>query len=78
MSDVACTPLSHPGWQVLPDLLAEMDALPLSERLLATVEGVLAANIFDWGGSCSASLLGKGMTRQIRPGQVKSKGYWGF
>jgi hypothetical protein len=34
---------------VLPDLLAELDGMhQLGQRLLALVEGALAANIFDW------------------------------
>lgn len=33
---------------VLPDLLLELDQLELQQRLLVVVEGVLAANIFDW------------------------------
>lgn len=35
--------------EVLPILLAELDALPGMERLTALIEGALAANIFDWG-----------------------------
>ena len=35
--------------EVLPDLLRELDALEPHARLTALVEGVLAANIFDWG-----------------------------
>ncbi|CAD7700634.1 unnamed protein product [Ostreobium quekettii] len=35
--------------QVLPDLLKELDSLSPEQRLLAIVQGVLAANIFDWG-----------------------------
>lgn len=35
--------------EVLPDLLAEVDAMPPLQRLLALLQGVLAANIFDWG-----------------------------
>lgn len=34
---------------VLQDLLAELDGMgSREERLLALVEGALAANIFDW------------------------------
>ena len=35
--------------QVLGDLLADLDRTPPRERLLSLVQGVLAANIFDWG-----------------------------
>ncbi|GMH37452.1 hypothetical protein BSKO_05325 [Bryopsis sp. KO-2023] len=35
--------------QVLPDLLKELDGMKPRQRLLALVEGALAANIFDWG-----------------------------
>uniref|UniRef100_A0A0D9XG06 Pantothenate kinase 2 n=1 Tax=Leersia perrieri TaxID=77586 RepID=A0A0D9XG06_9ORYZ len=34
---------------VLPDLLMELDSMNEEARLLALIEGVLAANIFDWG-----------------------------
>ena len=37
---------------VLQDLLAELDGMQLlEERLLALVQGALAANIFDWWAS---------------------------
>jgi pantothenate kinase len=42
--------------EVLPDLLAELDALPLPERALTLVHGALAANIFDWGAKATVSL----------------------
>lgn len=35
--------------EVLPDLLRELDVLSPADRLTALIEGVLAANIFDWG-----------------------------
>ena len=35
--------------QVLPDLLLDLDTMEPSVRLLALIQGVLAANIFDWG-----------------------------
>ena len=38
--------------QVLPDLLAELDALRPEDQPLALVEGMLAGNIFDWGSRC--------------------------
>lgn len=34
---------------MLPDLLRELDLMAPRERLLALVQGALAANIFDWG-----------------------------
>ncbi|RVW53107.1 Pantothenate kinase 2 [Vitis vinifera] len=34
---------------VLPDLLMEIDSMNEETRLLTLIEGVLAANIFDWG-----------------------------
>ncbi|KAI7754072.1 hypothetical protein M8C21_009587 [Ambrosia artemisiifolia] len=34
---------------VLPDLLMELDSMSEETRLLTLIEGVLAANIFDWG-----------------------------
>ncbi|KAE8662222.1 Pantothenate kinase 2 [Hibiscus syriacus] len=34
---------------VLPDLLLELDHMDEEARLLTLIEGVLAANIFDWG-----------------------------
>ena len=42
--------------EVLPDLLGELDQLAPGERLLALVQGVLAANIFDWGAKACVDL----------------------
>ena len=42
--------------EVLPDLLAELDRLAPPARLLALVQGVLAANIFDWGAKACVDL----------------------
>lgn len=42
--------------EVLPDLLMELDAMDSRKRLLALVEGVLAANIFDWGSKACEQL----------------------
>ncbi|KAI7844383.1 hypothetical protein COHA_002181 [Chlorella ohadii] len=42
--------------EVLPDLLTELDALAPPQRLLALVQGVLAANIFDWGAKACVDL----------------------
>ena len=41
---------------MLPDLLGELDQLAPGERLLALVQGVLAANIFDWGAKACVDL----------------------
>lgn len=35
--------------QVLPDLLQDLDSMTVEKRLLALIQGTLAANIFDWG-----------------------------
>ncbi|EFJ47392.1 hypothetical protein VOLCADRAFT_61514, partial [Volvox carteri f. nagariensis] len=51
---------------VLPDLLRELDAEePLSSRLLSLVEGVLAANIFDWGSQACVALYRNGTILDI-------------
>lgn len=42
--------------EVLPDLLGELDELPHPARLLALIQGVLAANIFDWGAKACVDL----------------------
>ena len=42
--------------EVLPDLLAELDEMDPPERLLALVQGALAANIFDWGAKACVDL----------------------
>ena len=41
---------------MLPDLLAELDAMSARERLLSLVQGILAANIFDWGAKACVDL----------------------
>lgn len=46
--------------QVLPDLLKELDGMAPRERLLALVQGVLAANIFDWGARACVQLYHAG------------------
>ncbi|KAH7434622.1 hypothetical protein KP509_06G026300 [Ceratopteris richardii] len=46
---------------VLPDLLNELD----DARLLALIEGVLAANIFDWGSHACVELYRKGTIIEI-------------
>ncbi|RMZ52550.1 hypothetical protein APUTEX25_003693, partial [Auxenochlorella protothecoides] len=42
--------------EALPDLLDEVDKLDGPERLLALIQGSLAANIFDWGAKACVDL----------------------
>ncbi len=51
--------------EVLPDLLAELDSMAPRPRLLSLVEGVLAANIFDWGASACVQLYQAGTILDI-------------
>ena len=46
-------------------LLAELDAMPRRERLLALVQGVLAGNIFDWGAQACVELYHAGTILEI-------------
>jgi len=50
---------------VLPDLLMELDTMNEEARLLALIEGVLAANIFDWGSRACVELYHKGTIIEI-------------
>ncbi|KAH8486945.1 hypothetical protein H0E87_025803 [Populus deltoides] len=50
---------------VLPDLLAELDSMTEETRLLTLIEGVLAANIFDWGSRACVELYHKGTIIEI-------------
>ncbi|XP_076906354.1 pantothenate kinase 2-like [Bidens hawaiensis] len=50
---------------VLPDLLIELDSLSEETRLLTLIEGVLAANIFDWGSRACVDLYHKGTIIEI-------------
>ncbi|XP_057995943.1 pantothenate kinase 2 isoform X2 [Hevea brasiliensis] len=50
---------------VLPDLLMELDSMTEETRLLTLVEGVLAANIFDWGSRACVDLYHKGTIIEI-------------
>ncbi|KAH7658749.1 type II pantothenate kinase protein [Dioscorea alata] len=50
---------------VLPDLLMELDSMNEEDRLLTLVEGVLAANIFDWGSRACVDLYHKGTIIEI-------------
>ncbi|KAI8462346.1 MAG: fumble-domain-containing protein [Monoraphidium minutum] len=51
--------------QVLPDLLTELDSLPPRRRLLSIVQGILAANIFDWGARACVDLYMNGTILDI-------------
>ncbi|GMH16794.1 hypothetical protein Nepgr_018635 [Nepenthes gracilis] len=50
---------------VLPDLLIELDSMDEEARLLTLIEGVLAANIFDWGSRACVELYHKGTIIEI-------------
>ncbi|XP_050258453.1 pantothenate kinase 2 isoform X2 [Quercus robur] len=50
---------------VLPDLLLELDSMSEEARLLTLIEGVLAANIFDWGSRACVDLYHKGTIIEI-------------
>ncbi|XP_077244135.1 pantothenate kinase 1 [Tasmannia lanceolata] len=50
---------------VLHDLLMELDNMSEETRLLALIEGVLAANIFDWGSRACVDLYHKGTIIEI-------------
>lgn len=50
---------------VLPDLLMELDSMSEETRLLMLIEGVLAANIFDWGSRACVDLYHKGTIIEI-------------
>ena len=45
---------------VLPDIFMELDSMDEEKRLLALIEGVLVANIFDWGSRACVDLYHKG------------------
>ncbi|GFP92357.1 pantothenate kinase 2 [Phtheirospermum japonicum] len=50
---------------VLHDLLMELDRMNEETRLLTLIEGVLAANIFDWGSRACVDLYHKGTIIEI-------------
>lgn len=50
---------------VLPDLLLELDSMSEDARLFTLIEGVLAANIFDWGSRACVDLYHKGTIIEI-------------
>ncbi|KAK7265605.1 hypothetical protein RJT34_33227 [Clitoria ternatea] len=56
---------SEASLAVLPDLLMELDSLDEETRLLTLIEGVLAANIFDWGSRACVDLYHKGTIIEI-------------
>ena len=51
--------------EVFPDLLKELDSMGPEQRLTALVEGVLAANIFDWGARACVDLYHQGTILEI-------------
>ncbi|CAI9283855.1 unnamed protein product [Lactuca saligna] len=62
---------------VLPDLLLELDSMNEETRLLTLIEGVLAANIFDWGSSACVDLYHKGTIIEIyRMSRKKMRRPW--
>ncbi|PQP94059.1 pantothenate kinase 2 [Prunus yedoensis var. nudiflora] len=50
---------------VFADLLMELDSMTEETRLLTLIEGVLAANIFDWGSRACVDLYHKGTIIEI-------------
>ncbi|XP_030493715.2 pantothenate kinase 2 [Cannabis sativa] len=50
---------------VLSDLLTELDGMREEVRLVTLIEGVLAANIFDWGSRACVDLYHKGTIIEI-------------
>ncbi|XP_062116258.1 pantothenate kinase 2 isoform X2 [Humulus lupulus] len=50
---------------VLSDLLTELDGMSEEVRLVTLIEGVLAANIFDWGSRACVDLYHKGTIIEI-------------
>ncbi|XP_050222972.1 pantothenate kinase 2 isoform X2 [Mercurialis annua] len=50
---------------VFADLLMELDGMTEETRLLTLIEGVLAANIFDWGSRACVDLYHKGTIIEI-------------
>lgn len=51
--------------EVFSDLLGEIDSLDPQARLLALIEGALAANIFDWGARACVDLYHQGTILEI-------------
>ncbi|XP_044957514.1 pantothenate kinase 2-like [Hordeum vulgare subsp. vulgare] len=50
---------------ILPDLLMELDSMDEEDRLLALIEGVLVAKIFDWGSKACVDLYNQGTIIEI-------------
>ncbi|KNA25742.1 hypothetical protein SOVF_004050 [Spinacia oleracea] len=62
---------------VLPDLLMELDGMSEEDRLFTLIEGVLAANIFDWGSRACVDLYHKGTIIEIyRMSRKKMRRPW--
>ncbi|RWR81972.1 pantothenate kinase 2 isoform X1 [Cinnamomum micranthum f. kanehirae] len=62
---------------VLQDLLMELDSMSEEARLLSLIEGVLAANIFDWGSRACVDLYHKGTIIEIyRMSRKKMRRPW--
>lgn len=51
--------------EVFTDLLTELDAMGPRQRLTSLIEGVLAANIFDWGARACVDLYHQGTILEI-------------
>jgi len=51
--------------EVFEDLLGELDCMAPEARLTALIEGVLAANIFDWGARACVDLYHQGTILEI-------------
>ena len=45
---------------MLPDVLRELDALPLEARLVSLIENCLAGNLFDWGARACVEMYHNG------------------
>ena len=46
--------------KVLPQLLAELDAMPIDDRRMRLMEGIFAGNIYDLGASATLALFNNG------------------
>ncbi|OAY81960.1 Pantothenate kinase 2, partial [Ananas comosus] len=60
---------------VLPDLLMELDGMNEEDRLLALIEGVLAANIFDWGSRACVDDFDEFKKRMLIDGNNRQQPY---
>ena len=50
---------------MFPDLIRELDEMDPPARLASLIQGVLAANIFDWGARACVDLYHQGTILQI-------------